>query len=63
MKCPECQSENPVSAMFCDECGARLESPCPNCGEPNRHGAKFCRNCGQVISPSGTKTPSMALGV
>jgi len=51
MKCPGCQSENPPSAAFCDECGVRLELPCPGCGEPNRRTAKFCRHCGQTFSP------------
>src|ERR687895_170608 len=33
MICPQCQSDNPASAAFCDECGARLETACPNCGQ------------------------------
>ena len=50
MICPQCQSENSFTAIFCDHCGARLETACPKCGEPNRQGAKFCRNCGQLIN-------------
>src|SRR5262249_48118718 len=49
MICQQCHSENSSNAIFCDQCGARLETACPKCGEPNRHGAKFCRNCGQTI--------------
>lgn len=49
MICPRCQSDNPSTAAFCDQCGSRLETACPNCGEPNRHGAKFCRSCGHTI--------------
>jgi class 3 adenylate cyclase/tetratricopeptide (TPR) repeat protein len=50
MICTQCQSENSFAAIFCDTCGARLETACPRCGEPNRQGAKFCRNCGQLIN-------------
>src|SRR5262249_30638145 len=63
--CQQCQSENSSEAIFCDQCGARLEAACPKCGEPNRPGAKFCRNCGQAInhtaaaaeSPPGAPSP------
>jgi class 3 adenylate cyclase/tetratricopeptide (TPR) repeat protein len=54
MICPQCQSDNPANAAFCDECGARLETACPNCGESNRRSAKFCRNCGQSINQTAT---------
>jgi class 3 adenylate cyclase/tetratricopeptide (TPR) repeat protein len=50
MICAQCRSENSSGAIFCDQCGARLETACPKCGEPNRQGAKFCRNCGQLVN-------------
>ena len=50
MICPQCQSDIPVNAAFCDACGARLETACPNCGEANRRTARFCRNCGQSVN-------------
>ena len=53
MICQQCHSENSFTAIFCDQCGARLETACPKCGEPNRQGAKFCRNCGQLINQTG----------
>jgi class 3 adenylate cyclase/tetratricopeptide (TPR) repeat protein len=56
--CPQCQTQNRDQALFCDECGARLETACPNCGEANRRTAKFCTNCGQTI---GGATPSRAI--
>ncbi len=56
MNCPSCQTLNPDTAKFCNNCGARLNPPCPNCGQENPPGAKFCNNCGfrlgAVASPS-----------
>jgi class 3 adenylate cyclase/tetratricopeptide (TPR) repeat protein len=49
MICPHCQTQNRDQALFCEECGARLETACPHCGESNRRTAKFCINCGQTI--------------
>jgi class 3 adenylate cyclase/tetratricopeptide (TPR) repeat protein len=62
MICPQCQSDNPSNAAFCDQCGARLETACPNCGEPNRRSAKFCRNCGQSINQTATTSPTSRSG-
>jgi len=53
MKCPRCQASNPADAVFCEECGARLEAACASCGEPNRLGAKFCKKCGQPLVQAG----------
>ena len=58
MNCPNCHSENAPSAAFCDQCGARLETPCPKCGEPNRQTAMFCRKCGQTLGQ--TQAPTQA---
>src|SRR5215813_1601919 len=58
--CPQCQSDNPANAAFCNECGARLEMACPNCGEPNRRTAKFCGNCGHTIYLSMGVAPGAA---
>src|SRR5262245_25061839 len=57
MKCPRCQHESPADALFCQECGARLEVACPGCGTANQLGAKFCKKCGQPVAMS---TPSAA---
>src|SRR6266850_4283042 len=63
MICSQCQSENSFTAIFCDHCGARLETACPKCGEPNRQGAKFCRNCGQLINHTAVEAPTTVPGV
>jgi len=42
-----------ADAVFCEECGARLEAACASCGEPNRLGAKFCKKCGQPLVQAG----------
>src|SRR5262245_41069897 len=57
MICQQCRSENSFDAIFCDQCGMRLETACPKCGEPNRQGAKFCRNCGQLINHTTAAAP------
>src|SRR5262252_3326723 len=63
MKCPRCQHENAADAVFCQECGTRLELACPGCGTANQLVAKFCKKCGQPVgkaAPSGAavKFPS-----
>jgi class 3 adenylate cyclase/tetratricopeptide (TPR) repeat protein len=63
MICAQCQSENSFAAIFCDQCGARLETACPKCGETNRQGAKFCRNCGQLINHTAAAAPATVPGV
>jgi len=52
MKCPSCQHESPGDAVFCQECGTRLEAACPSCGTPNQPHAKFCKKCGQRLGGS-----------
>ena len=54
MTCPRCQHENPGDAVFCQECGTRLEAACPSCSTPNQLGAKFCKKCGQRLSLTET---------
>jgi class 3 adenylate cyclase/tetratricopeptide (TPR) repeat protein len=49
MKCSRCQHDNPGDAVFCQECGTRLEAGCPSCGIANQLGARFCKKCGQRL--------------
>jgi len=52
--CTNCRAENSKDAVFCDNCGARLELICTGCGQTNRPGAKFCNQCGRtLIRPDG----------
>jgi hypothetical protein len=50
MTCPRCQKENPGDAVFCQECGTRLETGCASCGTANQLSAKFCKKCGHRLS-------------
>ncbi|MCH7586824.1 MAG: AAA family ATPase [Chloroflexi bacterium] len=44
--CPNCSSENPADAKFCQQCGQPLALLCHNCSTSNDSNAKFCKNCG-----------------
>lgn len=48
MRCPTCQTVNPLNAKFCLECGNRLVV-CPNCGTVNFPYAKYCIECGTPL--------------
>ena len=55
--CPKCQTQNPVGAKFCVNCGTPAPSPqaatvaCPNCQNQVTAGAKFCSQCGTSMEP------------
>jgi class 3 adenylate cyclase len=50
MRCVLCQAENDPAALFCDDCGARLEQTCPTCREPVTPGKNLCRSCGASLT-------------
>jgi predicted ATPase/class 3 adenylate cyclase len=60
VNCPQCRAQNAADAVFCDNCGSRLEVACANCGGTNRLGAKFCNKCGQRLPESQTATLTAA---
>src|SRR5262249_53315547 len=59
MQCPRCQHENPADAVFCQECGTRLEMTCPGCGTANQLGAKFCKKCGRSVAMTPPATAAV----
>src|SRR5262245_44303504 len=50
MHCPQCQHANPVGALFCNACGAKLEGVCPACSQVNPPGSRFCNACGHNLA-------------
>src|SRR5688572_33252422 len=58
MQCPQCQSENPERARFCEDCGTRLEFKCPHCSEAATPGKRFCASCGGslIAAPAVSRT-------
>jgi class 3 adenylate cyclase/tetratricopeptide (TPR) repeat protein len=57
MICPRCQHDNQADAIFCEECGGRVEAGCPSCGAANQPAAKFCRKCGQRLGQPDAAPP------
>lgn len=55
--CPSCKFENTDDAVFCEECGKRLDDAsarsdrvtCSACGTTNKNSARFCINCGAAL--------------
>ncbi len=58
MRCPNCQTLNPINAKYCLECGNRLVI-CPNCGTVNLPVAKFCIECGTALRLRGDTDASL----
>jgi class 3 adenylate cyclase len=50
MLCPSCRSENLPDALFCVNCGSRIEPPCRTCGTANPPASRFCRKCGKRLA-------------
>ena len=52
MKCLACETDNPDSARFCNQCGSPMEALCPDCGQSNPPDSKFCNQCGKRLNGS-----------
>jgi len=52
MNCPQCQTENPIEARFCYNCGMPLVLHCAGCQTELPAGARFCTNCGRPVHAS-----------
>jgi class 3 adenylate cyclase/tetratricopeptide (TPR) repeat protein len=59
MKCPKCQTENPDSNIFCEECGVKIELVCPGCGAIVNPEKKFCGKCGQALGEAPRPSPTL----
>lgn len=61
MKCKKCGAELRDGALFCRECGAKVEPDkpkirfCRECGSKLEDGAKFCTECGTKINIDFTR--------
>lgn len=54
--CRECGAELPVSAAFCEQCGAKAVKQCLRCGSDEAVDARFCGVCGSAFSlPAGQR--------
>ncbi len=58
MTCSKCAAESPGDALFCQQCGAKIERACPSCGAAVSPDARFCKRCGQGL---GSQTPIAAV--
>ena len=63
MRCTACQFENQPDAVFCEQCGQRLERACPSCGTVVGAEARFCRRCGQRLAPAQPAVRGTSSGV
>ena len=57
MRCPECQFDNREGAMFCIECGTKLEINCSKCNHVNPPASKFCEACGTKLNLISEQAP------
>jgi class 3 adenylate cyclase/ribosomal protein L40E len=61
MRCASCNHDNSADALFCDACGAKLESICATCGTTNQPDATFCKKCGtRIATESAPAKPAAA---
>ena len=62
-KCNKCGTVNSKDAIFCENCGTKLDESlltekkkeCKNCGYLNEENAAFCENCGSSLNENQQK--------
>jgi class 3 adenylate cyclase/tetratricopeptide (TPR) repeat protein len=62
MPCPNCGTENPEGAKFCNACGDSLLRVCSSCGTSNASGARFCSECGASVAIDVSAATPVAAG-
>jgi len=55
MICAKCHCDNLADAVFCSECGVRMEQACSACGTTNPASSKYCRKCGNRLAAAEPK--------
>jgi ribosomal protein L40E len=64
MICAKCHSGNLADAVFCSECGVRMEQACSACGTTNPASSKYCRKCGNRLTAAEPKlAPTRAAAI
>ena len=61
--CPNCTTENPPAAKFCEGCGSALARRCPSCGAAPSPSARFCPECGTALAGANGDGPVAATAV
>jgi class 3 adenylate cyclase len=61
MQCPGCHHETREQALFCQQCGAKLEKVCPHCGKALPLEARFCDHCGEPLQTSAPEAGAPSL--
>jgi len=56
MKCNKCGFDNIDDAIFCSNCGTKIEIICPQCKESIAPGSNFCNKCGYNLTDSVKST-------